>query len=183
MQFFKQLYSFQGRIDRTHYWAGLATVLVLIPLLFALCIGGMIALIMSADRDLAYLLSLAGFALGLILLSTFFLALQVSVMSFAARRLHDIGQSGLWCLFVLLMPSPLMLQMSLSWLTSPTLSDHPAPGFVMIAASAVVVLAGLIVLGRLRGRDRAADNSSDPQAKAQEATAPSFGHAAPRAPG
>jgi uncharacterized membrane protein YhaH (DUF805 family) len=81
MGFVRLLFSFNGRIGRAEYLLGLAIALV------GLCLG--LVAIGAALRSTGLE------ALGMIIVGVLFFWAKFAL---AAKRLHDLGRSGFWCL-------------------------------------------------------------------------------------
>lgn len=79
-------FSFSGRINRAKYWG--ASLLLLLILLIPFGIA------FTTDIDAAWILALV-----------VFLAVMISALSIAAKRLHDRDKSAWWLLIFVLVPA------------------------------------------------------------------------------
>lgn len=144
-------FDFRGRIDRTRYWIGLASLFVGVPAIavavamfiyYALLSG------IGAQEPIATSVILLIFMGGLALLAG--LVLNICVMALTAKRLHDVNSTGLWCLVFFFAPSPLS---ALFLMGSQMLGQSSVFGIhSLFAGLGGAVLVAMVILGCLPTR-------------------------------
>lgn len=166
------LFNFNGRIERSRFWIALLAVNMAMP---AILVGGTAFLwaVMAASGEQAnighWIVGFVGFT-GLMSLTTF--ATTFCNMALTAKRLHDLGRTGFWCLLLLLPPSPTGINMTVQLML---LGDFSAPWFapgylILFAASAVFV--GVIIVGCLPGQPGANRFGAPPLGETQQPSTP-----------
>lgn len=149
---FRLLFGFNGRINRKQYWIGLLGVWMGAPVMFALVALALFGPLIAAGDELDMGQAMLGFFGVILLYGAVFGAAGIAMLAITAKRLHDIGQSGFWCLLLSLTPSPLGLY-SIYGATQIGGASPPlySPGY-MIILIAFAVFVAMIVLGCLRGQ-------------------------------
>jgi uncharacterized membrane protein YhaH (DUF805 family) len=130
------LFSFNGRLNRAKYW-----LWVLIYVVVAIVVGVIVYAI-----DAPMITGILNFAVGI--------ALLVSGLAIATKRLHDRGKSAWWLLVFYLVPGVLIgvgVGLSLGSALSGGDSGLGIMGYVLSLAGLAIVIWAFIELGCLRG--------------------------------
>jgi uncharacterized membrane protein YhaH (DUF805 family) len=151
----KLFFGFNGRIGRKDYWIGIAAVCIGAPVMMAILGLALFGSLLSTGDDFDKGHAIVAF-IGAILIYAAFVGLGgISILAITAKRLHDIGQSGFWCLLLTLMPSPLAV-LSFHGAMGITGVDPPlvSPAYMTMFMGFLLTIA-MIVLGCLEGQDDA----------------------------
>lgn len=144
MGILRLLFDFRGRIDRAHYWTGLAIVYVTGPLILAAAALTAVGSFTSSGEEFTPEHAVFGFIGGLLLIFIVSTVASICTMALAAKRLHDINVTGLWCLGIFFAPSPLG---TLSTYAAMQMGHNAAhipwfsPSYLMLSFGAAIIAA------------------------------------------
>ena len=85
----KNPFSFRGRAKRLEYWLSLIVYVVL----FNILLGILAAIVSNADDESTATVFIVLFAI-------IFVVLTIPLLAVSARRLHDLGMSGFWLIYL-----------------------------------------------------------------------------------
>lgn len=146
----QKYFSWQGRLNRKPYWLRSLALFAVTIGVFALLFVGFGAAGSLLGGDLSGLedfnLGIGAILIGILAL-VFIIAVTVSGMSIAARRLHDRNKSAWWLLVFYVLPN---------FLSGDTGFYGPADeplAIVVTLAGAAISIWGLIEIGFLKGTD------------------------------
>lgn len=144
------LFGFNGRIERAHFWIGVIAVHFVAPPAIASVSGSLVTLL--AGRGAGEELTsnhIAVFYFGMVATTTLTSVLTTfCTLALTAKRLHDIGLNAFWCVPLLLMPTPNVVQsiagLSLTDLSAPWVP--PAFAFMTNAEPILAVAIAIIAI-------------------------------------